>query len=150
MNAQRIAAWAILAITVSFALIPLVRGPVDLSTSQHHVLHSVLVGGAVISAILFATPSRDTSAGHYGWLLLTIFSPIAAMMLMWPSEYTWFERHPGGHVLEHLGIVALGFMSGYAGQRYAAGVGWASGLSLFFMALFSAWGFGVAPPTGGP
>jgi hypothetical protein len=91
-------------------------------------------------------PSRDTSAGHYGWLIATVFAPLAAMMLMWPSGYSWFEAHPGAHSIEHLGLVMLGFVAGYAGQRYAAGIGWATGLSLIFMALASAWGFGVAPP----
>ena len=63
---------------------------------------------------------------------------------MWPSEYAWYERHASGHILEHLGILGLGFITGYAGQRYAAGVGWATGLSVVFMAVASAWGFGVA------
>ncbi|MGZ3522948.1 MAG: c-type cytochrome [Vulcanimicrobiaceae bacterium] len=147
MNTQRIVASAVLALTILVALAPLVRGAVGLPTAQHHLLHAMLIAGALISAILFATPSRDVGAGHYGWLLVAIFSPLAAMLLMWPSEYTWFERHPAGHAVEHLGLVALGFVTAYAGQRYAAGIGWASGLSLLFMALASAWGFGVAPAT---
>jgi mono/diheme cytochrome c family protein len=145
MNKQRVAGWVVLGFTVAVSIVPLVRGAVDLPTARHHMLHAALIAGALISALLLAKPSRDTSAGHYGWLLLAIFSPLAGMMLMWPSEYTWFERHPGGHALEHLGLVGLGFLTGYAGQRYAAGIGWASGLSLFFMALASAWGFGIAP-----
>ncbi|MDQ2681507.1 MAG: cytochrome c [Candidatus Eremiobacteraeota bacterium] len=143
---RRIAGGAILALTIIAALVPLIRGSTEIPTSEHHLLHAVLIAGAVIAAILLAQPSRDASAGHYYWLLLAILSPIAAMMLMWPSEYAWFEQHPAGHAIEHLGLIGLGFISGYAGQRYAAGVGWATGLSLLFMAVAAAWGFGVAPP----
>ncbi len=145
MKPQRILGWVVLALSVLFALGPLVRGAMELPTAQHHVLHAALLAGAMISALLLSKPSRDTSAGHYAWLLIAIFAPLATMMLMWPSEYVWFERHPGGHAVEHLGLVILGFATAYAGQQYAAGVGWATGLSLFFMALLSAWGFGVAP-----
>ncbi|MHB8146445.1 MAG: c-type cytochrome [Vulcanimicrobiaceae bacterium] len=145
MKRQRIVASAILGITIVGALVPLVRGAVELPIAQHHLLHAALIAGGLLSALLFAAPSRERGAGHYGWLLLAVLSPIAAMMLMWPSEYAWFEQHPGGHVIEHLGIVGFGFATGYAGQRYAAGIGWATGLSLLAMAVASAWGFGVAP-----
>ena len=146
MKKRRSVASAILGITIVVALVPLVRGTaVDLPTAQHHLLHAALITGALISALLFAAPSHKTAAGHYGWLLIAILSPIAVMMLMWPSGYSWFEQHPSGHVLEHLGIIGFAFATGYAGQRYAAGVGWATGLCVLFMALASAWGFGVAP-----
>jgi mono/diheme cytochrome c family protein len=135
-----------LAVTVAGAVLPPLLGAADLPTAQHHLAHSALIAGAVFAGVLFALPSRDTQVGHYGWLLTATLAPIAAMLLMWPSKYTWFEVHPAGHVVEHLGLVGLGFLSGYAGQRYAAGIGWASGLSLFAMAFASAWGFGVAPP----
>jgi mono/diheme cytochrome c family protein len=134
-----------LAVTVASAVLPPILGAGDLPTAQHHLVHSALIAGAVVAGVLFAVPSRDTQTGYYGWLLLTTLAPIAAMLLMWPSEYAWFELHPAGHAVEHLGLVGLGFVTGYAGQRYAAGVGWASGLSLFGMAFASAWGFGVAP-----
>lgn len=145
MKKGQVAGGVVLGATVLFALLPLARGNVEIPTAEHHLLHAVIIAGGVISALLLAKPSRDTSAGHYAWLLIAILSPIAAMMLMWPSEYAWFEQHPGGHAIEHVSLLGLGFATGYAGQRYAAGVGWATGLSLFFMALVSAWGFGVAP-----
>ncbi len=144
MSGKRIIGWVILALTVLVALVPLVRGSADIPIAQHHLIHAALIAGGLLSALLLATPSRDIAVGHYGWLLLAVFSPFAAMLLMWPSEYAWYERHASGHILEHLGILGLGFTTGYAGQRYAAGIGWATGLSLLFMAVASAWGFGVA------
>jgi hypothetical protein len=145
VSSRRTAGIAVLAVTAASAVLPPLLGAADLPTAQHHLAHAALIGGAVIAGVLFANPSRDTRAGHYGWLLLTTLAPIAAMFLMWPSEYAWFETHPAGHVVEHLGLLGLSFVTGYAGQRYAAGIGWASGLSLFGMAFASAWGFGVAP-----
>ena len=145
MMGRNVAGSAILVLAVLFGLAPLVRGAVDLPVAQHHLLHSVLILGAVASALCFATPSRDTTGGRYGWLLLTVISPLVAMLLMWPSEYAWFERNPNAHALQHLALITLGFLSAFAGQRYVAGVGWASGLSLLFMAVGSTWGFGVAP-----
>lgn len=147
MSARRIAGWAILGLTVLFAFAPFVRGDVDLPTAQHHLLHAALLAGAMISALLLVRPSRDAGAPHVGWLLVAVFAPVAAMLLMWPSEYAWFERNPGGHAAEHIGLIVLGFCTAYAGQRFAAGIGYATGLSLFFMALLSAWGFGVAPAS---
>jgi mono/diheme cytochrome c family protein len=147
LNARRTTAALFLGVTVALGVLPPILGARDLPTAQHHLVHSALIAGAVVAGVLFAVPSRDTRAGHYGWLLLTTLAPIAAMLLMWPSEYAWFELHPAGHAAEHLGLVGLGFVAGYAGQRYAAGIGWASGLSLFAMAFASAWGFGVAPAS---
>lgn len=149
MKNMRLAAGGLLGLTIVAALVPLFLGSVDLPTAQHHLLHAALIAGALISALLFAAPSHKTGAAHYGWLLVAILSPVAVMMLMWPSEYAWFERHPGGHVLEHLSIIGFAFATGYAGQRYAAGIGWVTGLSLLFMAIASAWGFGVAPAATG-
>ncbi len=140
----RVPGIVLLGITIVAALVPLVRGVTDLPTAEHHLLHAALIAGALISALLLTEPRKAENA-HYGWLLAAVLSPIAAMMLMWPSEYAWFERHPLGHVLEHLGIVGCGFASGYAGQMYASGVGWVTGLSLLGMSVASAWGFGVAP-----
>src|SRR5450631_3283319 len=145
VNARHTTAAVIFTVTIAGAVLPPLIGATDLPTAQHHLAHSALIAGAVVAGVLVAAPSRDTRAGHYGWLLAATFAPVAAMLLMWPSEYTWFELHAAGHVIEHLGLVGLGFVTGYTGQRYAAGIGWASGLSLFAMAFVSAWGFGVAP-----
>lgn len=145
MTRERVAGVVVLGATALFALAPLFRGSAEFPTAQHHVLHAAMIAGSVVAAVLLAQPSRAVGASHLGWLLLAMFAPFAAMALMWPSEYAWFERHPGGHAIEHLALVLLGFLTAYAGQRYAAGVGWATGLTLIAMALASAWGFGVAP-----
>jgi hypothetical protein len=109
-----------------------------------HPLHTAIAAGAAITGLIVA----GLSAGRQGnalSLLVAVLAPIAVMFMMWPSEYAFFETHPGGHALEHLGIAALGFLSAFCGQRYASGVGWAMAIGLVDMAFLSAFGFGVSP-----
>lgn len=141
MNARR-AGVGLLGLTIAVALAPLLEGPIEIPTAQHHLIHAALIGASAASALLLVRPAPQPGA-RYGWLLLAVFTPFAAMALMWPSAYSWFEAHPGGHVVEHLGIIATAFVAAYAGERYARGIGWACALGLLFMAVSAAWGFGT-------
>jgi hypothetical protein len=134
-------------ITVLYALTPLVRGEAELPTGLHHLLHAAMIAGAVIVGVLLYEPDRaHTDREQPFWLAFAVAAPIGAMFLMWPSEYAFLDRHPSGHAIEHLGLVVLGFVTAYAGERYARGIGWAMSLSLLFMAMVAALGFGVSPP----
>lgn len=146
MSRHRVAGAIVVAGTLLFALAPLVRGPAELPVAQHHLLHAVLLAGAVVGAILLERPFLRTARPSPVWLVLAMLAPIFAMLLMWPSEYSFFELHPAGHALEHIGIVALGFLTGFAGQRFAPGIGWAAGASAVLMAVLAAGGFGISPP----
>jgi hypothetical protein len=145
--ASKIAAVIIALVTVIYALAPLYREGEEPPTSVHHLLHAAVILGGVIVGLLLYDPARARpEREHPVWLVLAIGAPIAAMFLMWPSEYAFLDKHPGGHAIEHLGLVVLGFLTAYAGQRYARGIGWAMSLGLLFMALVAALGFGVSPP----
>jgi len=132
--------------TVLYALAPIVRGNVEIPIAQHHLFHAAMIAGAAFSGILIAGWQHRERRGAAGWLLAALIAPVAAMLLMWPSEYSYFELHPWGHVAEHFGLVGLGFLTGYSGQQYANGIGWAAAISVFGMALLAAWGYGVGPP----
>jgi mono/diheme cytochrome c family protein len=136
----------VLVLTVLFALAPAYRGAVELPVRIHHLLHAVILIGAAISGLLIARRAPATFSARALWLVLSIIAPMLAMLLMWPSEYSPLEKLPAAHVLEHLGLVLLGFATAYAGQQYANGVGVAMSLSLWTMAFLAAWGFGVSPP----
>ncbi|MHB8432653.1 MAG: hypothetical protein ACYC8W_05405 [Candidatus Tyrphobacter sp.] len=131
--------------TALFALAPLYRRGVEISTPQHHLLHAVMLAGAALSGILFAGSTARERPGGGHWLVIAMVAPVLAMLLMWPSAYAYFETHAYGHVAEHAGLVLLGFITGYAGQRYANGIGWAAGISVVAMAVLAIWGYGVAP-----
>lgn len=144
MNARRIGL-VLLGVTIIFGLAPLVLGAEDLPTAEHHLFHAILLVGASVAGVLCVTSARRVGTGAVGWLLLALLSPVVVMLLMWPSEYTYFETHRFGHALEHMGIIAFGFAAGFAGQRFAAGIGWAASISVVAMALLSVWGYGVSP-----
>ncbi len=147
MNKRLTVATIVLAATVVFALAPLYRSATDLPIPLHHALHAVIIGGAALSGILFAGwMARERPAGA-AWLIVAVFAPVFAMLLMWPSKYSYFEQHRYGHVTEHLGLMCLSFLTGYGGQRYANGIGWASGIGIVAMALLAVWGYGIAPST---
>jgi hypothetical protein len=131
----------------AIALVPLVRTG-ELPTAQHHLFHAFLLAVAALSGILFADASTTPQRYQGAWLVVAMISPVLAMALMWPSEYSYFDTHRFGHVGEHLGLVGLGVLTGYGGQRYARGVGWAVGIGLLLMALLCAWGYGVTPQSG--
>ncbi|HVA26922.1 MAG TPA: c-type cytochrome [Candidatus Baltobacteraceae bacterium] len=150
MNKRSVAASIVLLATVAFALAPIFRGAVEIPIPVHHVLHAMMIAGAALAGILFAgSLERERRAGA-PWLIVAMFAPVFAMLLMWPSEYSYFETHPYGHVAEHLGLMFLGFIAGYAGQRYANGIGWAAGIGIVAMAVLGVWGYGVAPKAMAP
>jgi mono/diheme cytochrome c family protein len=150
MKKQTIVATIILLATVAFALGPLFRRNVDISIPVHHALHAGTMAGAALAGILFAgSLARERRSGA-AWLIAAIFAPVFAMILMWPSEYSYFELHPYGHIAEHLGLLFLAFVAGYGGQRYANGIGWASGIGIVAMAVLGIWGYGVGPVITAP
>jgi mono/diheme cytochrome c family protein len=146
MNPRLTVAAIALFATILYALAPIIRGGVQIPTAQHHLLHAAMLAGAAFSGILFAGWEHRERRGAGGWLVAAVIAPVLAMLLMWPSEYSYFELHPYGHVAEHLGLIGLGFLTGYSGQQYANGIGWASGISICAMAVLAAWGYGVGPP----
>jgi hypothetical protein len=146
MTARRIAGLAILAATLLFALAPAYRGTAEIPIREHHLFHTATLIGAALAGILLSSASPSSIPMRRVWLMLSILAPILAMLLMWPSEYSPLEHVPAEHVVEHFGLVLFGFLTGYAGQRYATGLGVAMSASLWLMALAAAWGFGVSPP----
>jgi mono/diheme cytochrome c family protein len=138
--------YIVLALTLLFALAPAYRGSVEFPVRMHHLLHAVILVGAALSGLLVARRGPAQLSVRAVWLILSIVAPVLAMLLMWPSEYSPLDKLPAAHVLEHLGLILLGFGTAYAGQMYAGGVGVAMSLSLWGMAFLAAWGFGVSPP----
>jgi mono/diheme cytochrome c family protein len=146
MKNRRLVGWIVLGVTVLFALAPLL-GEGDVSIPIHHLLHVALLFGAAVSALLLVSPPKPPQRGAVVWLLLAIVTPLLAMFMMWPSDYSIFERTSTLHSVQHLGLVILGFLTGYAGQRYAAGIGVVVSSCLWLMGILAAGGYGVSPPA---
>lgn len=143
---SRILGYAVLALTIIFALAPAYRAEAEFPTRIHHLLHAVILIGAALSGLLIARRSPAPLTQRALWLVVSIIAPLIAMFLMWPSEYSPLDKLPAAHSFEHLGLALFGFLTAYAGQQYAYGVGTAMALSLWAMAFLAAWGFGVSPP----
>lgn len=143
---RRTLGYLIAVLTVIFALAPAYRPEEQIPTRIHHLLHAVVLIGAGLAGILIAHRKQAPLSKRAAWLVLSIVAPMLAMFLMWPSNYSPLDRLPAAHVFEHLGLAILGFLTGYAGQQYAYGVGTAMSLSMWCMAFLAAWGFGVSPP----
>lgn len=143
---SRTLGYIVLALTVVFALAPAYRGHVEFPVRIHHLLHAVILIGGALSGLLIARRGPGSITSRAAWLVVSIVAPLLAMLLMWPSEYSPLDKLPAAHAFEHLGLMLLGFLTAYAGQQYAYGVGAAMALSLWAMAFLAAWGFGVSPP----
>jgi mono/diheme cytochrome c family protein len=143
---SRTVAYIVLAVTIVFAIAPAYRGQIELPVRVHHLLHAMVLVLAAFTGLLFARSAAPAKGSRAFWLIVTIVAPMLAMFLMWPSNYSPLDRLPAAHTAEHLGLALLGFLTAYAGQQYATGVGVAMSLSLWAMAFLAAWGFGVSPP----
>lgn len=143
---SRALGYIVLGLTLMFALAPLYRPEVEFPVRLHHLLHTVILIGAALSGLLIVRRGPARITARAAWLIISIVAPLLAMFLMWPSEYSPLEKLRSAHAFEHLGLLLFGFLTAYAGQQYAYGVGTAMTLSLWIMAFLAAWGFGVAPP----
>lgn len=146
MKRRQMFGWIVFIATIVIALAPLAGGEAEIPIWQHHLFHAVIIFGAVVAGIALFTPAHREPRPSPAWLVAAMIAPGLAMVMMWPSEYGFFETHAFGHALEHLGIAFFALASAVAGQRFAAGVGWATGASALGMALLCAPGFGVSPP----
>lgn len=143
---RRTIGYLVLVVTVIFALAPAYRPEEQIPTRIHHLLHAIVLIGAGSAGILIAYRKQAPLTTRAVWLVVSILAPMLAMFLMWPSNYSPLDKLPAAHVFEHLGLAAFGFLTAYAGQQYANGVGTAMSLSMWMMAFLAAWGFGVSPP----
>ncbi len=122
--------YLVLGLTIIFALAPVYRAPEEIPVRVHHMLHGIVLIGAAIAGLLFAVRTAAPARMRWLWLVLCVVAPMLAMLLMWPSEYSPLDKLPAAHTAEHLGLVGLGFLTAYAGQKYAMGVGVAMSLEL--------------------
>lgn len=145
MKSLRLRGWAVLVTTIVFALAPLYRNG-DFTIPVHHLLHALMLLGGAVAALLLTTSPQPPLRGNPFWLVIAFVTPVLSMFLMWPSDYSVFERSPMLHASEHVGLVVFGFVTAFAGRRYAPGIGIAATASLLLMALLAIGGYGVSPP----
>jgi hypothetical protein len=144
----RIAGYALLAVALGSALVPLLPFAEALPVWKHHLVHALILALASTSGILLAhigsrTAAEPSEAGPGFWAVLCVLAPAVSMFLMWPTTYDWVEHYPLAHGAEHFCFVGLGFLAGFGGERYVRGVGWVSAAATVLTAIAAAAGFGV-------
>lgn len=144
----RVTGYALLGFALASALVPLSPLAEALPIWKHHLVHGLVLALASIAGILLAhlgvrTAAQEREAGPGFWVIASVLAPVSSMFLMWPTTYDWLERHPLAHGAEHFCFVGLGFLAGFAGERYVRGVGWVSATATVLTAIAAAAGFGV-------
>jgi hypothetical protein len=113
--AQLAAALAI-AVVALFSFLPPIVDAAEASTRYHHLLHAgqFLLGAAlgVLVASLPAVFARlRTHAADLG-IAAVVAAPAGMMLAMTPSIYEPLDGRPALHFLYHVGIAALGVVTG--------------------------------------
>jgi cytochrome c oxidase subunit I len=104
------------------------------STRAHHLDHAaIFLFGGLLGLLAGATPlfQADDLPPRGGALTVALLAPVGMLLAMTPSIYEPLERHTAEHVLYHIGIVALGLVTGIATSR----LGRVAGLTLFMFSV---------------
>ena len=109
------------------AFLPQVTDAVDGEVRYHHLQHAAMFFvGVVLGLVLGSAPAAARSLGLQlpgVAFTLVLAGPVAMMLAMTPDVYTSLEDEAPLHLLYHLGVVALGLVTGFG----AAGLGRATG-----------------------
>jgi cytochrome c oxidase subunit 1 len=123
----QIATAAAAATVALVSLFPPVIDAADATAQWHHLDHAAqFLLGAIIGLALASsrgggrtTRPRGTAVG----LAAIIVAPAAMLLAMTPGIYEGLEHHPFLHFLYHVGIVALGLITGLAAGRFTRTTG---------------------------
>jgi heme/copper-type cytochrome/quinol oxidase subunit 1 len=117
------------------ALVPQVTDAVVDNTRYHHLQHAAAFFlGVMLGLVLGSSPDTARRLGQRlpgVALTLAIAAPVAMMLLMTPDIYASIEKNSAVHLAYHLGIVALGIVTGFA----AAGLGRVAGTFVALLAI---------------
>jgi mono/diheme cytochrome c family protein len=116
----QLVAGAVLTVAGIAAFLPPVIDAADKSTRLHHVDHAgQFFFGAALGLVLASLPRVHLRlGGHPGLGLATVLAASTAMLLvMVPRLYEPLEPHAVYHALFHVGMAALGFVSGIGASR---------------------------------
>lgn len=99
-----------------FSFLPPVTRAAETSTQYHHLQHAVQYTlGVLIGLLVMAAPGLWRNLGRRAadvGIVLVIAAPAVMLLMMVPSVYEPLENHPAEHALYHLGVAALGFLTG--------------------------------------
>jgi cytochrome c oxidase subunit 1 len=123
------------ALLALIALVPQVTDAVVDNTRYHHLQHAAAFFlGVMLGLVLGSAPDTARRLGQRVpgvALTLAIAAPVTMMLVMTPDIYTSIEKNSAVHLVYHLGIVALGIVTGFA----SAGLGRVAGSFVALLAI---------------
>ena len=123
-----------LAVICAGAFLPAVADYTETSVRAHHLAHAAMFAlGGLLGLLVGATSlfQLDDVPPRGGALAVALLAPAAMLVAMTPSTYESLEEHTALHVGYHLGIVALGLVTGIAVSR----LGRVPGLAVFLLSI---------------
>jgi len=113
---SQLAGMLAVAVAAVFSFLPPIGRAAEQSTRYHHLLHAgqFLLGaalGALAASLPFVFARLRPWAAHLG-LLAVVAVPAGMMLAMTPSVYAPLDDRPALHFLYHVGIAALGVLTG--------------------------------------
>src|SRR5581483_7993153 len=105
------------------AFFPQVVHASEAGIRYHHLDHTAqFLLGTMLGLLLGSLPAISARLGERpsAGLITVIVAPALMMLLMVPRFYEPLERHPFEHALYHVGMAALGLVTGLAASRLTA------------------------------
>lgn len=124
---------------------PVVVGAGDPPLGLHHLEHAFLLVAGGLFGIHYVR-SHPRVYGNPGWLFAVIGLSAASLVMMLPDVYGKVDAYPVLHALLHLAFFAVGYVGGYAAERYSPRSGMAWTMLSVMMGVICATGFGSPPP----
>lgn len=123
-----------LAVICAGVFLPAVSDYADTSLRAHHLAHADMFAlGCLLGLLLGAIPlfQADNLPPRGGALAAALLAPAAMLIAMTPSSYARLEQNTALHIVYHLGVVALGVVTGIGCSR----LGRISGLTVFVLSI---------------
>jgi len=117
---QQLAVAVAASVVALAAFFPQVVHATEASMRYHHLAHAAqFFLGATLGLVLGSLPAVSRRLGERSGLgfAAALGAPTAMMLVMTPGIYEPLERHPVDHFLYHLGMAALGLVSGLGASR---------------------------------
>jgi hypothetical protein len=131
----QLGAMVALAVVCLFSFLPPVVDASEASTRYHHLLHAgEFLLGAALGLVVASLPDVHHRLGRRTadlGLAAVILAPTLMMLVMLPAVYEPLDERPALHFLYHVGIAALGVITGLG----AGALGRITGRAAFVLAV---------------
>lgn len=141
---EKVWPWLLGALMLVIAAGPL-SGQPDPPLWLHHLEHAFLMFGGGLLAMRYVR-RHPSVQGDPLWLLAILGLGTLSLVLMLPDVYGTVDASPLLHAGLHAIFIVVGWLGGYAAERYAPRLGFGWQLLVVVTGIITATGFGSPPP----